>query len=548
MHWIEDYPSDHGKNGKFRYELMKLTNEMDSHGRYTEQALQFQGVVTRLAAEDVFYFFNTFLWTYDPRPDHAPADKPFCTFDRQDEYLRWLNRMWETEGNVAGFVDKARDVGFSYVTIGYMVHKWLFKDSFNALIGSRKEDLVEKKGNPDSLMYKADYMLRNMPKWMFPPGFDINNNHRHLIIDRPDNSNTITGESANPDFGRGGRYGMALLDEFGFWQWAKAAWESCGESAHFRLAGTTPPTTGKASHAWKLKTGQAGKVNLFTFDYNSVPWKTAAWLKAAREGKSLEEFEREVMRSYDSSAEGKVYSKEWNTTIKEDKFLEYNPNLPLFVSWDFGYDGTAIIWWQKDFRKNWNYVLESYMDDNKPIGFYLPFVTGLIGTTEFNYSKMEMEMIKRHREWRKADAHFGDPDVAKRDYQLGRSLKDYLAQAPRNIYVQSHKWKDWNHYQIRELTKVLFSRCTINPFRNEQLVDAMLNARYPEPRENSESARTTKLPVHDYTSHLRTAFEYYTINEPEVPPESSSTDHPAGTESDESEHEGNDLSFRSLHS
>jgi len=547
-----DFPSQHEENAVFRGLMLQEAEEQIQKGTrwvYTQKALEAQQQIIYLASDDIFFFFNCCLWTYDPRPEHAPADKPFCTFPRQDDYLRWLERMYEEPGNVAGFADKARDVGCSYMTIGWDVHHWLFHDSFNAHLGSRKEELVEKRGNPDTLFFKADYMIRNLPPWMLPPGFDINENHRHMIIDRPDNGNTITGESANPDFGRGGRYSTILMDEFGFWQHARAAWESCGESAHFRLAVTTPPRTGKSSHAHKLRSGNAGKVNVFTFDYDSVPWKDAQWLQAAREGKSMEEFNREVLRSYDSSIEGKVYAKEWQLLVKEDNFLEYNPHLPLYLSWDFGLDGVGMIWWQKDFRLNRNYILESYMNKNQRIDFFIPFVTGNIGTSEFNYDKGELDIINRHREWNpKYAGHFGDPDVKKRNLETGKSLKDYMAQAPRNIYVQTHDWSKYTHLQIRELTKITFERTVINPMRNEQLIDAMLNARYPEPREETESSKTTKLPVHDYTSHLRTSYEYYTINEPELPPLYQALDHPAGTEDQklDQQEQADELSFRSL--
>lgn len=547
---LDNYPSNHDDNALYRAELMQMCDEKRNTGQYTDEALKMQREVVIRAESDRFFFFNVLLWTYDPRPNHYPADKPFCTFPRQDDYLRWLEMMYRKPMNESGFADKSRDVGCSYVSIGWGVHHWLFDESFNMHLGSRKEDLVDKRGDPDCLFFKVEYMLKGLPTWMRPEGFNLDKHRSHMIIKRPDRSSTITGESANHDFGRGGRYSFTFLDEFGFWQWARSAWESCGESSHFRLAVTTPPPSGKTSHAYKLRTGQTGKVHVFTFDYNSVPWKSAEWILHAKSTKSKEEFNREVMRSYDSSSEGKVYAKEWQTIIKRDQFLKYNPALPLFLSWDFGLDGVGMIWWQKDFTKNWNYAIEAYMHDNKPIDFYIPFVTGTIGSSNFEYQPYELEMINRHREWKKPDGHFGDPDVKKRNMETGRSLKDYLAQAPRNIYVQTHEWSDLGknaHFQIRELTKVMFERTTINPVTCESLEDAMINARYPETREESESTSRTKLPVHDYTSHLRTAFEYYMLNEPESEPAYEIGSHPAGTEVVfEEQSPTDDLSFGSL--
>ncbi|MBX4215341.1 hypothetical protein KW797_00100, partial [Candidatus Parcubacteria bacterium] len=308
-----------------------------------------------------------------------------------------------------------RDMGFSYTTIGWSVWHWWKDENFNAHFGSRKEDLVEKRGDPDTLMYKAHYMIERLPKWMQPPGFNIEENHRHMIIDRPDKGNTLTGESANPDFGRGGRYSFTMLDEFGFWEYARSAWESCGESSHFRLAGTTPPETGRSSHAWKLLNGEAGQVNVFAFDFSDVPWKNQSWFAQSKASKSAQELNREVLRSYDSSSEDKVYMKEWQMYPRRDRYLTYNPYLPLYVSWDFGYDGTAMIWWQKDFSKNWNYIIRAYWNGKDKNGkildidFYIPFISGILSPDHI-YEPWEIKMIAEMKEWRVL-GHFGDPNV-----------------------------------------------------------------------------------------------------------------------------------------
>lgn len=545
-----DYPKVPDDNIKFRVKMLEKADEGTmAHGRlvYSREALEMQRAIRTIAESDPFFFFNVLLWTYDPRPERAPADKPFVTYDKQSDYIRWLERRLEDPYNVSGFSDKPRDVGCTYVTIGWQLWHWWRDQSFNAHMGSRMEDLVDKRGDPDSLFYKADYMLRHLPVWLLPEGFDIEKNHRHMIIDRPDRpGNTITGESANPSFGRSGRYSFLMMDEFGFWQWARAAWEACGESAHFRLAITTPPDTGKTSHAYKLVSGQSGKVHVFRFNYSDIPWKDASWVDKARSTKSKEEFNREILRSYDVSMEGKVYAQEWSQ-VRSDEKLTYNPTLPLYCSWDFGLDGTAIIWWQRDDRKRWNYILEAYMNNNERIDFYVPFITGKLGTG-FNYKPHDLDIINRHREWRKPDAHFGDPDVKKRNMETGNRLSDYLAMPPRNIYVQTHTWtKDYSHYQIRENTKMMLQRCTYNPRYCEILNDAMLNARYPRRAEGSQSTTEITKPVHDDTSHPRTALEYYVINEPDIAPEYTRDAHPAGSEHDAADETvGDDLTFSSL--
>ena len=41
-----------------------------------------------------------------------------------------------------------------------------------------------------------------------------------------------------------------------------------------------------------------------------------------------------------------------------------------------------------------------------------------------------------------------------------------------------------------------------------EMATAILNARYPERKEWSQSTKPFELPIHDWTSHYRTALEY----------------------------------------
>ena len=42
-----------------------------------------------------------------------------------------------------------------------------------------------------------------------------------------------------------------------------------------------------------------------------------------------------------------------------------------------------------------------------------------------------------------------------------------------------------------------------------EMATAILNARYPERKESSQSTKPFELPIHDWTSHYRTALEYF---------------------------------------
>src|SRR3990167_2688630 len=99
----------------------------------------------------------------------------------------------------------------------------------NFLLGSRKEQYVDNRGGSseseiknkeESLFGKLEYMidriLMTFP-YILPAGFNKKKNFTYMSLVNPENGNVISGESANPNFSRGGRHKAVLLDEFAFW-------------------------------------------------------------------------------------------------------------------------------------------------------------------------------------------------------------------------------------------------------------------------------------------------------------------------------------------
>ena len=98
---------------------------------------------------DPVHWFNMWAWTFDPRllAQGLPAYIPFDLFDRQAQYIHWLQ---ERENNQEqGLVEKSRDMGLSWLNVGYAAHAWLFRPGFVGGFGSRKLELVDTIGDPD---------------------------------------------------------------------------------------------------------------------------------------------------------------------------------------------------------------------------------------------------------------------------------------------------------------------------------------------------------------------------------------------------------------
>lgn len=153
--------------------------------------------------------FKTMFWTFQPRPDIKPHGEmlPFITWPWQDDEIEELNYFMLHGGKIHR--RKSREIGLTWIIEGCGLNLWLFTPGVVGLMASRKEELVDKKGNPDCLFWKLDFMLRNLPEWVIPVHVRT---ERHL--ENKWNGNVIDGETTNIDVGRGGRRTWSFCDEF----------------------------------------------------------------------------------------------------------------------------------------------------------------------------------------------------------------------------------------------------------------------------------------------------------------------------------------------
>lgn len=88
--------------------------------------------------------------TYDPRVVKPRlTTMPFVLFERQIEFVQFLNScVMEKE---CGLIEKSRDVGATWICCAYSVWLWLFVPGASIGWGSRKELLVDRIGDPDSI-------------------------------------------------------------------------------------------------------------------------------------------------------------------------------------------------------------------------------------------------------------------------------------------------------------------------------------------------------------------------------------------------------------
>ncbi len=163
--------------------------------------------------DDLLLFANVALWTYDPRKE--VKEIPFLTwphqakgFSRVHEAVFWQHPFVAHKIGTDLFVEKSRDMGWSWLVLYYLDWRWRFFDYETFLVVSRSYDLIYAPGDPDTLFWKFQFIHDHLPEWLQPRA-KFTEAHRENL----ETKSTIDGSSSNEDLGRGGRRTAILRDE-----------------------------------------------------------------------------------------------------------------------------------------------------------------------------------------------------------------------------------------------------------------------------------------------------------------------------------------------
>ena len=205
-------------------------------------------------------FIDDWLWTYDPRRTDGPANMPFILWPRQREYIAWLQERLETK--TGGLVEKSRDMGVTYLNLAFTLWLWLFHPGSKVSFGSRKEALVDRIGDPDSIFEKARMMLRLLPEEFLPAGYSEGTDATFAKIVNRQNGATITGE-AGDNIGRGGRSRLYFVDESAFVERPERVDAALSQNTDVRIDVSTPNGNGNPFYRKRV----SGKVPVFTLHW-----------------------------------------------------------------------------------------------------------------------------------------------------------------------------------------------------------------------------------------------------------------------------------------
>lgn len=471
-------------------------------------------------------------------PDEVKGmgDLPFDLWDYQEELILWFE--WLVSKGESGLVEKSRDMGYTWCFVWWVIYKYIVSESFSALLGSKKEAAVDN-GTISSIFGKLDYAIEKLPQWLKPKGYDRKKHRTRLKIVNPEHPNVyIVGDSQTADFGASERHTVVIPDETALWDTDPS--------------GTISNTTNTAIYGSSVR-GE----NLFkrirdrlaarssslvrTLTWNLNPTHTQTWFKAMQARMDEADFAREVLIDYQASVKGKYYP--ICSTVKQLTHIDWTPGWPSDLAMDYGVgDNMAMIWWQRNHQATLHRMMFAYTNSGKPIEFYIPFMLAKHPdqcvyltdgynkpvldsegrqifkklTEVFEYTEGELAFIARlqaagvtgNLEYR------GDPAGRQRSQDTATSIEQKLAGC--GIYVFSNT--KLNDYLSRRsaLTEVLM-KTEVNLDGAYEAFNAIQQSKYPERRENSQSTAIPNAPVHDWTSHYRSAAEYHAVGEEKGP-------------------------------
>lgn len=234
-------------------------------------------------------------WTFDPRnPERGlPAVMPFLLFPKQAEAVRWVVDRWMQRED--GVVEKSRDMGVSWICVGIAAWMWVFHPGTVIGFGSRKEDLVDQIGNPNSLFWKLRQFIRLLPPRMRPL-YDEKKHAPFMRIVNPVSGSTIIGE-AGPNIGRGGRTAIYFKDESAHYEQADAIDAALSQTSNCKIDISTP--NGEGNPFWKKRFG--GRLKVFVFDWRDDPRKGPEWYAKQKGALDPVVLAQEVDRDYSAS-------------------------------------------------------------------------------------------------------------------------------------------------------------------------------------------------------------------------------------------------------
>jgi hypothetical protein len=241
-------------------------------------------------------FIHDWGCTFDPRNAEIGLSTtvPFLLFPKQREFIDFVHERWKERED--WLAEKSRDMGVSWLCVAFAVWMFLFHPGTVVGFGSRKEEYVDRIGDPKSLFWKVRTFIDLLPSEFRPAGWDTKTCAPFMRILNPENGATIIGE-AGDNIGRGNRTSIYFKDESAFYERPELIDAALSQTSNCKGDVSTPNGAGNPFYRKR----KSGKIKVFTFHWRDDPRKGDDWYAKQKEALDPVVLAQEVDINYEAS-------------------------------------------------------------------------------------------------------------------------------------------------------------------------------------------------------------------------------------------------------
>jgi hypothetical protein len=279
--------------------------------------------------KDPSYFLKTYARISHPL--HGLV--PFKTYDFQDELLKDFN---DYRFNV---ILKARQLGISTITAGYVVWMLLFHRDKNVLV------MATKFSTAGNLVNKVKKIMKNLPEWLRIANIDIDNRTSFVLS----NGSQIKASSTSGDAGRSEALSLLVLDEAAHIEGLEELWTGLYPTLSTGgrcIALSTPNGVGN----WFHKTCTDAEAGANNFHLTNLPWdvhpdRDKEWFVKETKNMSKRQIAQELECNFNTSGE----------TVIDGEDIEWLLSQTTEPKYRTGFDRNFWIW--EEYDPSCNYLM-----------------------------------------------------------------------------------------------------------------------------------------------------------------------------------------------
>lgn len=312
-----------------------------------------------LCRQSCSYWIKYYGWIYNPLYIGQEI-MPWIPFEVQEEFLDFGQQLLiecnqpppKVRREVVA-MPKCREMGVSWIVTSLQAWDWNYHAGSH-LILSRKEEEVDQTGNLDTPFEKIRFLLRHIPEWQLPEGFNWRKNSNVMSLKHPDNTGHIGGDSMSGEAGAGGRVRSILFDESAKVKDGKdfKAFTSCSFTSNLKFSVSTPEgPKNKLAHLVSNEDGDNAIVIWMKWwkdprKMHNYRWQngriTSDWNEEAKRSLDADSYASQVSCSFQKSTKGAIYGEQYKR-IHQVKGLEpeygvkvtrqHDPGPHWFTTW-----------------------------------------------------------------------------------------------------------------------------------------------------------------------------------------------------------------------